>query len=293
MKIEVKKADNNKREINIEVSGDVVKNKFDGIFAKIAKEAKVPGFRPGNAPRDIIEKNFSQTAHETVMKELIPDLYNQAIEKEGLDVIELPEIYDVKLDRTTISFKARVELFPQIEVKDYKGIKIDYKKISVSEDEIKRSLDSVKESHKVQNPDDSFAKSLGYPGLAQLKDALTRQMQLQKDNAQRQKIERQVLGHVMKGLDFKLPQSMVDRQLEDLLRQAKIDLALKGVTKEKIDEKESEFSKELLPEAQNQVRMYMVMAAIAKKENIATDDHTPHHVMEFLFKEADWNIQES
>jgi len=291
MKIEVKKTDNNKREISIEESGDIVKNKFDDVFTRISKDAKVPGFRPGNAPRDLIEKNFSQAAHETALKELIPELYNQAIEKEGLDVIELPEICEVKLDRTTVSFKAKVELFPEIAVKDYKGVKINYQKIAVTEEEIKRGLDSLKEAHKAKDLDDSFARSMGYPGLLQLKGALSRQLELQKDNAQRQKTERQILDQVMKGLDFKLPKTMVDRQLEDLLRQAKIDLALKGVPKEKIDAKESEFGKELLPEAEKQVRMYLVMAAIAKKEFIATDDHLPQHVMEFLLKEAEWNIE--
>ena len=112
MKTEVKKLDSNKREISVEVSGDIVKNKFEDVFGQIAKEAKIPGFRPGHAPRDILEKKYASHAHELVMKELIPDLYNQAIDKEGLDVIELPNISDVKLDRTTLSFKAEVEISP-------------------------------------------------------------------------------------------------------------------------------------------------------------------------------------
>ena len=108
MKAEVKKIDNTKREINIEVSGDIVKNKFEDVFKRIAKEAKVPGFRPGHAPRDILEKHFTSSAHEQVLKELVPDLYNEAIKKEELDVIELPEVTDVKLDGNSLSFKATV-----------------------------------------------------------------------------------------------------------------------------------------------------------------------------------------
>ncbi|MFH1355282.1 MAG: trigger factor family protein, partial [Candidatus Omnitrophota bacterium] len=64
MKTEVKKIDSTKREINVEVSGETVKNKFEDVFKKIGKEAKVPGFRPGNAPRDILEKHYSANAHE-------------------------------------------------------------------------------------------------------------------------------------------------------------------------------------------------------------------------------------
>ncbi|MBN2831220.1 MAG: trigger factor family protein, partial [Candidatus Omnitrophica bacterium] len=73
MKIEVKKTDSNIREINVEVTGDIVKNKFEDVFKHISLEAKVPGFRPGHAPRDILEKQFGASAHEQVLKELIPD----------------------------------------------------------------------------------------------------------------------------------------------------------------------------------------------------------------------------
>ena len=55
MKTEVKKIDNSTREINVEVTGDVVKNKFEDVFKRISQEAKVPGFRPGHAPRDMLE----------------------------------------------------------------------------------------------------------------------------------------------------------------------------------------------------------------------------------------------
>ena len=156
MKTEVKKLDSNKREISIEVSGDIVKNKFEDVFSQISKEAKIPGFRPGHAPRDILEKKYSSHAHELVMKELIPQLYEQAIDKEGLEVLELPNISDVKLDRMALSFKAQVEVSPEIPVKNYKGIKVTYKKIEVSPEAIKRNIDSLKEARKIAVMDDNF-----------------------------------------------------------------------------------------------------------------------------------------
>jgi FKBP-type peptidyl-prolyl cis-trans isomerase (trigger factor) len=290
VKTEVKKIDSTKREVSIEVSGDIVKNKFEDVFKMIAQEAKVPGFRPGHAPRDILEKNFSSLAHERTVKELIPDVYKQAIEKEGLDVIELPDIFDVKLDRNTLSFKAAVEVRPQIAIKNYRGIKINYKKIEVIPDEIKRNLDSLKEARQVNAADDSFSRSLGYPNISELEKAIERQNLIQKENQQRQKIESEIIESVLKDLDFKLPQSLVDRQLQDLVRQAKLDLALKGFPREKIEEQQKTLATELEPQAKKQVKTYLVMAEIAKKENIPLDDHMPQRVMEFLLREADWQV---
>ena len=313
MKTEVKKLESNKREISIEVSGDIVKNKFEDVFSQISKEAKIPGFRPGHAPRDILEKKYSSHAHELVMKELIPELYEQAIDKEGLEVIELPNISDVKLDRMTLSFKAQVEVSPEIPVKNYKGIKVTYKKIEVSPEAIKRNIDSLKEARKIdvmpnvvtqvdshrhpeETPqkdttfgmDNNFARSLGYPNLAELEKAMERQIYIQEENLQRQKIEKEIVESITNGLDFKLPQSMVNRQLQDLVRQAKLDLALKGLPREKIEEQEKTITGQLELEAKAQVKVYLVLTAIAKRENIPIDGQMPRRVMEFLLREANW-----
>jgi len=288
MKTEVKKIDNNKREISIEVSGDIVKNKFEDVFAQISKEARIPGFRPGHAPRDILEKKYSSHAQELVMKELIPELYNQAIDREGLEVLELPNISEVKLDRTTLSFKAQVEVSPEIPVKNYKGIKVTYKKIEVGPEAIKRNIDSLKEARKIDVLDDNFARCLGYPNLAALEKAMEKQIYIQEENLQRQKIEKEIIESITEGLDFKLPQSLVNRQLQDLVRQAKLDLALKGSPVEKIEEQEKTITGQLEPEAKSQVKVYLVLTTIAKRENILIDDHMPRKVMELLLKEADW-----
>lgn len=293
MKTEVKKIDSTKREISIEVSGEVVKNKFDTIFKNVAKEAKVPGFRPGHVPQDILEKHYSSFVHEQVLKELIPEAYNQAMQKEGLEVIELPNISDVKLDRNTFSFKAKVEIMPEIEVKNYKGLKVNYKKIEVTAEEVKRNLDSLKESRKVDTLDDNFAKGLGYPNLPELEKAIERQIFTQKENLQRKNLENEVIEELTKDLDFKLPQSLIDRQLKELVQQAKVELALKGVSREEIEAQEKTFSSQLEPEAKDQVKVYLVLAAIAKKENIPQDDHMPHKIIEFLLREAKWITTET
>lgn len=288
MKVEIKKIDANKREVNVEVSGDIVKNKFEDVFKKIAQHAKAPGFRPGHLPRDILEKNYSSAAHEQVLKELLPEIYHQAVKNEGLEVIDLPQISEVKLDRMKLAFKATVEVSPQIAINNYKGIKVAYKKIAVTEDVLKRHLDAIKESRKIDALDDNSAKSLGYPGLAELQEALKAQIFIREENQQRQKIENEIVETLLKDLDFKLPESMVNRQLQDLVQHAKVDLAMKGLPREKIEEKESELSKNLEPEARRQVKVYLVLAEIAKKENIPIDDSMPRQVMELLLKEANW-----
>ena len=288
MKTEVKKLDSTKCEINVAISGELVKNKFEEVFTQIAKEAKVPGFRPGKAPRDILEKHYASSVHEQVLKELVPDVYNQAIAAEKLEVIELPQITDVKLDRSSLSFKAIVEVIPEIAVKNYKNQLINYKAVSVSSDEVKRQIDSDKESRKAETLDDKFSRSLGYPNLAGLQKAVERQIFVTKENQERQRIENELIDNIIRGLEFKLPAGLVERQTQDMLRQTKIDLAMKGLPRDKIDEQEKLLLEGIQPEAKKQVKIYLVLSQIAKKENIVIDDHMPAKVMEFLLREADW-----
>ncbi len=293
MKTEVKKIDSTKVEMNISVEGEIVKNKFEEVFKKIAGEAKIKGFRPGHAPRDILEKEFSGLANEQVIKELIPDLYDQAVSQETLHVLDLPQISEVKLDGSSLSFRAEVEVLPEIGVKNYKGIKINYKKALVSADDVKRNIDSIKESRKVDVLDDDFAKSLGYPNLAEFQKVVECQLAVQKINSLRQDVEHQVIEGVSKGLDFKLPESLVNKQLEELVRQAKVELALRGAAKENIAGQEEMLRKELVVQAKNQVKVYLILSDISRKENIPLDDNMSQKVMEFLFKQASWNILEA
>lgn len=291
MKIDVKKTDKNKRELSIEIVGDIVTKKFDDVYGKIAKEAKIPGFRPGNAPRDILEKHYSSLAHEEVLKSLIPELYGQAIDSQNLDAVDLPKISNVRLGKDTLSFTALIEIKPEINLKDYKAIKITYNVIEVTEESIKARLDSIKELRKIENIDDSFAKSLGYPTLEELKEAVRAQIYIQKENEQRIKIEQQIIKHLISQSEFNLPSSLVERQLSEMVSQAKVELALRGVSEEEIKTKEDKFNEQFKPEAQERVRIYLLLETIAKKENIALNEQMPSRVMEFLLREANWQKQ--
>ena len=108
MKVNINKIDTLKRELEIEVPQDRVKEKFDVVYEEIKKNVKIPGFRPGTAPRSILEKHHSKLAHEEVIKQLLPETYQDALKNENLDVIALPEITDVKLDSASLRYKARV-----------------------------------------------------------------------------------------------------------------------------------------------------------------------------------------
>ena len=288
MKITTKKLEETKLQLDVEVPPEKVKQKFDEVYAQIGKEANVPGFRPGKAPRDVLEKHHRQLAEEEVIKRLIPDAYRDSLEKEKISAVELPEISDVKLQADTLYFKAVVEILPKIEVKDYKNIKVKYKKITVGQDEVDKTVSQLKELHKADNVDERFARSLGYPTVEDMRAAIEQQLFIQKDNDLRYHLQEELIREIMDKVNFRIPSSLINRRLEELCLKAKQQMALNGATKDQIQSKEEELKKALLKDAETQVKSFLVLQEIAKRENIPPDDNMSQKVIEFLLREARW-----
>lgn len=288
MKVEAKKLDASKVQLDIEVPQETVKKKFEEVYEKVGKEARIPGFRPGKAPRDILEKHHGRLIQDEVIKGLIPEAYRGSIEREKIDVVEMPEISQVKLESHILSFRAVVEVKPQIEIKDYKNIKLKYKKIAVAPQEIDKSLDSFKESHKISALDDKFAKGLGYITLADMRSSIERRLLTQKEDELRRQLQEDLLKQILDKARFRVPPSLIAQRLEELVKDAKVQLALRQVPREQIASHDEKLRKELLPEAESQVKSFLVLEAIAKKENITDTEHLTQRTIEFLLSEADW-----
>ena len=290
MKVNVNKIDALKRELEIEVLQDRVKEKFEAVYEEIKKNAKIPGFRPGTAPRNILEKYHSKLAHEEVMKQLLPETYQDALKSENLDAIALPEITDVKLDSASLRYKARVELRPSIEIKSYKKIKIKKRANDVNDQDLEKALDNVKKARKIDSINEDFAHGLGYASLEEFKAALKRQLIAQKESDNRMQIEREVLDHLLKNSKFTVPESLVKRRFVELQQDLKEYFTKNHLPKEEVEKKEKEFEQKLKDQASEQVKVFLILEEIAKKEEIVSDDQMPNKVMEFLFKNADWVV---
>ncbi|MFH1678825.1 MAG: trigger factor [Candidatus Omnitrophota bacterium] len=289
MKTQVKKIDQHKRELSVEVEGDIVTKKFDEVYKRIGREAKVSGFRPGNAPRDILEKHYSNLANQEALKELLPEVYSQALAEAKIEPASPPEISQVNFNKSNLSFKANLEVKPQINLSSYKGLKIEYKPIEVTGEEIKKAFDKLKENY-AQMPEDDCVHSLGYPNLEALKEVFKKQIYLEKARAQQIGIENGVIEQLLKQLDFQVPSGLINGQLERLVKQAELDLSLRGMNKEEIDKQGAAMKENLRPEAEKQVRVFLVLEEVARRENIGRDEKMSQQAVEFLLRQANWKI---
>jgi len=287
MKTEVKKIDQHKRELTVQVEGDIVRQKFDEVYKRINKEAKVPGFRPGNVPRDILEKRYSAVAQQEILKELVPEAYNQALTETDIEPVSEPQISQVNLGKDSLRFKANLEVKPKIDLKNYKGLRVEYKPIQVSKDEINHALDKIKHNY-AQISDEECAHSLGYPNLGLLEEVIEKQIYLEKARTQQINLENSIIEQLLRQVNFQIPAGLVAQQLESLVRQAQIDLALRGMSKEEIQKQQSRLKEDLEPQAKRQVHIFLVLEEVARRENIARDEKMSQKVVEFLLRQSDW-----
>jgi len=291
MKVEIKKLDSCKRQLNIEVDREKVKQKFDEVYNRIGKEIRIKGFRTGKAPRHILERDYKDLASQEVLKELIPQVCKEVIEENRLSIIDLPQISDIHIDRESLIFKASCEVKPEIKIDGYRNIKVNYKKIEVSGDEIKKVIQALKEERKEENLTDEFAHRFGCSDLRELEEMIQAQIYLERHNLQRQSLEEQIIQNLLKLTSFPPPSSLVDRRLNELVEREKIDLALRGIREDEIKKRESELREKLKDTAEKQVRVFLILEKIAQEENFILDENMPRNVMEFLLSQAVWEVK--
>lgn len=131
------------KKITIEVPRQRIDAKFNEMFGELHESAMVPGFRKGHAPRRLLEKRFGKEVREDVRNVLVSEGLQSAIESEeinmlgepdiDLDAIELPEEGD-------FSFSVEVEVQPEFDLPDYKGIKVEQVSTEVTDERLGEAL---------------------------------------------------------------------------------------------------------------------------------------------------------
>jgi len=137
-----------KKKITIEIPQDDVAKEREKAVAKIAKKAKLPGFRPGKAPRSVVERHYGEDIQSDVMNKLIADAYFQAVQEHKISPVDMPEISDVSLDKgSPLSFSATVEVRPNIELGTYDGIEVKEEPLTVSDEELEQTINRLREMY--------------------------------------------------------------------------------------------------------------------------------------------------
>jgi trigger factor len=143
MKAQVAPLEGNKVKLSVEVEESEVDKAIDDTFVKFAKELRVPGFRPGKAPRRVLEARIGRpAARQEALEQHIPYWYDRAVHDKAVDVINEPEIeVTAGKDEGPLAFDAVVEVRPQLELVGYESLKVTIPNPAVTEEEVQAQID--------------------------------------------------------------------------------------------------------------------------------------------------------
>ena len=133
-----------KKRLKIEVPANRVKQAYDKVADDFQKEARIPGFRPGHAPRAVVLKKFHKDLEGEAQRTLVPEAYQEAINEKKLRVVSAPEIEDLKYQPgLSLSFSTVVELVPEFKLPEYKGLVLKKQDDVVTDEEVDKALSSL------------------------------------------------------------------------------------------------------------------------------------------------------
>ena len=144
----VEKLEKSQVAVTVEVTAEEFEAAVQKAYLKMRNKISVPGFRPGKAPRKMIEKLYGEGVfYSDAVDAALPDAYTQAIGQSGLDVVGYPEIeiVDDKIDENGFTFKATVAVYPEVKLGEYKGLTAEKEEIKVSADDVKERLNEMAE----------------------------------------------------------------------------------------------------------------------------------------------------
>jgi len=141
MQVNVEDVSSVKKTLHIEVPQDEVARELDSAYNTLKRTAKIKGFRPGKVPRSVLERMFGKDVRADVSSKLIQNSFLDAIKETELNIVGQPQVDPPELDpKAAYKYDATVEITPEIDDIDYKGMQLKRTNYSFSDDEVDTQL---------------------------------------------------------------------------------------------------------------------------------------------------------
>lgn len=146
MNVNIEEPTSLRRKLTIEVEPDEIKRELDRAYNELKRGVVLKGFRPGRAPRSLLERFFGDQVRGEVIQKLVKDYTDKALEEHDLKPVVAPEIVTEETDLgKSLKFSATFDLRPKIEIKDYQGLKVPESTIEVTDEQVKEAVERYRE----------------------------------------------------------------------------------------------------------------------------------------------------
>jgi trigger factor len=149
MKVTVEDISTVKKKLHIQVQPETIEQEIHKAVADMSKRAKIPGFRPGKAPKAVVERHYQSEIESEVMNRVISESYLQAVRENKLSPVEMPNITNISpfQRKEPLNFTAQVEVRPAFTLGTYEGIEIADAPVAVSDEEVIQTIDRLRDMY--------------------------------------------------------------------------------------------------------------------------------------------------
>ena len=147
--------------LTIEVAQDRILEEFESFYKSIAPRAKVPGFRPGKIPRDVLVMHYEKNANDAALESLLSESLPKALREKDLSPLTTPEIKDIQFSKEKLIYKAHIEIRPKVKLSRVTGLSAKKEKSGVKPEDIEKALKQTQEMHAQYKAVEGRAAQLG------------------------------------------------------------------------------------------------------------------------------------
>ena len=148
MDVQIEQVSSIRKKLSFTIPADAVDAEIGNAYKKIARTAKVKGFRKGKVPQHMLEQYYGSEMREQVVGRLINDSYFKALTEHDIAAVSNPQIVDSGIVEKgqVFTYAAEVEVKPEVEVKDYTGLKLEKEKFVAEEGVVEKRLEEMQAS---------------------------------------------------------------------------------------------------------------------------------------------------
>ena len=146
MKVELTDVSETKKTLTVEVPPEVVETEITRVTQGYARQARIPGFRPGKAPVQVVRKRFREQILHDVAHDLVPRVVGDALRDKNVQPVDTPKVRDLQLEEgKPLTFTAAIETAPHVDPGDLTTLSVQRPEMPVSEDDVDQALSRLRD----------------------------------------------------------------------------------------------------------------------------------------------------
>lgn len=135
-----------RKAVEAEVGAEATAREYDRILEEYSQRARLKGFRPGKAPKEVVRRMFAPDIQRSVADELIPRVLEEILEAKAIRPVGVPVVEDVSYEEgQPLRFKAVIEVWPEFELPSYKKVQAKKIEAAVTDEDVSRAVDELRE----------------------------------------------------------------------------------------------------------------------------------------------------